>query len=227
MKHKDFTEKIVIITFSIALVLILILGSLNMMIFNKEFYYREYSKNNVYKDLPTNIDTKNVTNNVLKYFRNTAELEYFTDTEKSHMQDVKDLIRTMQIIYYGAAAISIALFYYLYRRFRHDKFYFIKSLSKVLLYSSISAIILLILIFVMSVFNFNLLFQVFHLIFFPQGNWMFDSSSLLITIFPEQFFFDISLRIFIYAMFQSLIFFGIGYWIRRQLKIHEKHNPFR
>jgi len=62
----------------------------------------------------------------------------------------------------------------------------------------------------MSIFSFDFLFTTFHVIFFPQGNWMFDPSSLLITMFPQTFFFDISLRIFIYAMFQALIFFGIG-----------------
>jgi uncharacterized membrane protein len=62
------------------------------------------------------------------------------------------------------------------------------------------------------------------MIFFPQGNWMFSPDSLLITLFPQQFFFDIALRIFIYAMFQSAVFFGIGYWMNKQLKIVEKHN---
>jgi integral membrane protein (TIGR01906 family) len=227
MKHKELSEKIIVITFSIAIFIIIILGSLNMMIFNKEFYYREYSKSGIYKNLPTDVDARNVTNNVLKYFRNTAELGYFTEDEKSHMRDVKDLIHVMQIIYYSAAALSIGLFYYCYRRFRHDKYHFIKILSNILLYSSIAAATFMILIFLASVFNFEIVFRIFHLIFFPQGNWMFDSSSLLITVFPEQFFFDISLRIFIYAIFQAIIFFGIGYWMRRQLKIVEKHNPFR
>jgi integral membrane protein (TIGR01906 family) len=226
-KHKKLHDKGIIIVFSIALFIIIIFGSLNFMIFNKNFYYKEYSKNHVYDNLPSEVDAKNVTDNVIRYFRNIEDLKYFTADEKSHMQDVKHLIRLMQFIYYGAAAVSIILFFYCYKKFKNDRFEFIKILAKSLLYSSIAACILLVLIFLMSVFAFNSLFTTFHLIFFPQGNWMFSPDSLLITLFPESFFFDISIRIFIYAIFQALIFLSIGYWMNKQLKIVEKHNPFR
>jgi len=97
------------------------------------------------------------------------QLPYFSEDEKSHMIDVKHLIRTMQIIYYSAAILSMALFYYCYRRFKDDKFAFIKTLSKSLLYSSIASIVFLVLIFLMSVFSFESVFIMFHQIFFPQG----------------------------------------------------------
>ncbi|HYD02673.1 MAG TPA: DUF1461 domain-containing protein, partial [Alphaproteobacteria bacterium] len=80
-------------------------------------------------------------------------------------------------------------------------------------------------IFLISIFAFDSVFYTFHQIFFPQGNWMFDSNTLLITLFPKVFFVDISLRIFVYAFFQSLIFLGIGYYIRKKLKVFEKHYP--
>jgi len=233
-KHKSkltVPDNLIIILFSIAIFIIILFGSLNMMIFNKDLYYKEYSKNGVYLELSDNKDTgkeiaTNITENIMKYFRNTQDLNYFTPTEKSHMADVKHLIRTMQFIYYGAAILSIALFFYCYKKFKEDKYMFIKVLARSLLYSSIAAGVFLVLMFLMSVFSFDFLFIIFHRIFFPQGNWMFDPSSLLITLFPQQFFFDISLRIFIYAMFQALIFFGMGYWINKQLKIYEKHKPF-
>lgn len=227
MKHKKFHDKGIIILLSVALFIIILFGSINYMIFNKDFYLREYTKNDVYKNLPSSIDAENVTDNMMKNFRSNTELRYFTEDEKSHMQDVKHLIRLMQIIYYSAAAISVALFFYCYKKFKDDRFEFIKVLAKSLLYSSIAAMIFLSIISLMSIFNFTFLFTVFHLIFFPQGNWMFSSDSLLITLFPEQFFFDIALRIFVFAMFQAIIFFSIGYWMRKQLKIVEKHNPFK
>jgi integral membrane protein (TIGR01906 family) len=229
MKNKKIHDKSIIIIFSIALFIIILFGSFNLMIFNKDFYYREYSKTGVYVQLSDNttyaVETAhNITENVIKYFRNTEDLKYFSGDERSHMLDVKKLIRTMQFIYYGAAAITILLFFYCYRKFKEDKFDFIRILAKSLLYSSIAAIIFLLILFLLSVFSFDLTFTVFHMIFFPQGNWMFPSDSLLITLFPQQFFFDITLRIVIYAMFQALIFFGIGYWMNKQLKIHEKYN---
>ena len=36
---------------------------------------------------------------------------------------------------------------------------------------------------------FPVLFYVFHFIFFPQGNWQFPRSSMLIQLFPFYFFF--------------------------------------
>jgi|GEM_PF-485886 len=221
-------KKIIIATLSIMILIILIFGSLNFMIFNKDFYHKEYIKNGSYTNLLQDkgiqkATVDNITDNILKFFRSNTELQYFTSAEKSHMNDVKKLINLMQYIYYAAALLTIALFFYCYKKYKEDKYEFVRVLSKSLLYSSIASIILLVLIFLMAVFDFSTLFITFHYIFFPQGNWTFESSTLLISLFPEQFFFDISLRIFIYAMFQSLIFFGIGYWMHKQLKIVEKH----
>lgn len=224
MKHKKHHDSIVIIILSIVLFIIIIFGSLNFMVFNKDFYFKEYSKNNVYDRLPETIEAENVTNNMLSYFHNKDELRYFSDIEKSHMEDVKNLIRIMQFTYYSAALLCVAIFIYAYKIFRDDQFRFIKIISKATFYSAVISITFLMILFLMTVFSFNFLFTVFHLIFFSQGNWMFSSDSLLITLFPQQFFFDISLRIFVYAMFQSAIFFGIGYWMRKQLKIVERYS---
>jgi len=107
------------------------------MIFNKDFYYREYSKNGIYAQLTQSDNSsntytynrtyavstaQNITENVIKFFRNTQDLKYFSDDEKSHMQDVKKLIRTMQFIYYGAAILTILLFFYCYRNLRKINF---------------------------------------------------------------------------------------------------------
>jgi integral membrane protein (TIGR01906 family) len=228
---KNIHDKSIIIFLSIALFVIIIFGSLNVMIFNKDFYTTEYSKNHVYEKLssdPVIADeiAKNATDDLTKYFRtyDTRELRYYTSTEMDHMKDVRGLIHTMQFIYYGAALLAIALFLYCYQKFKDDRLEFIRILSRTLLYSSIAAITFLVITFLMCVFQFDFTFTLFHIIFFPQGNWMFDPTSMLITLFPEQFFFDISLRIFIYAMFQALIFFGIGYWMRKQLKNQEMHH---
>jgi integral membrane protein (TIGR01906 family) len=219
-----YIEIVILILFSLAIFLVIILGSLNMMIFNKQFYYNEHQRNEVDKFLPQNLDSKNMTDNVLKYFRNSEELQYFEPLERQHMQDVKNIIITMQGIYYGAALLSIILFYFCYRLFKNDKHGFIKMLSRALIFSSIASLVFLIGIFLATVFDFSHLFTIFHQIFFPQGNWNFNPTSTLIILFPSDFFFDIILRIFIYATIQSLIFLGIGYWMYKQLKISESYR---
>lgn len=229
MKTNKWHNKTIIGIFSITLFIIIIFGALNLMIFNKDFYYKEYAKNNVYDKISDNgpiaVDTtRNITTNIMKYFRSGEELQYFTSLEQSHMKDVKKVINNMQTIYYCASLIAVMLFFYCYYHFKKDAIEFIKIIAKSIYYSSISAMIFLVSIFVMSVFYFELLFRMFHLIFFSQGNWTFDNSSLLITLFPEQFFIDISLRIFIYALLQAVIFFGVGYYLNKQIKIYDKHH---
>jgi len=228
---KNIHDKSLIILLAVALFVIIIFGSLNVMIFNKDFYIKEYSKNHVYEKLssdPVIADeiARNATDDLTRYFRSydNKELRYYTPTEMDHLKDVRGLIHTMQFIYYGAALVSIAIFLYCYQKFKDDRLEFIRILAKTLLYSSIAAMAFLVAIFLLCVFQFDLTFTIFHMIFFPQGNWMFESSSMLITLFPEQFFMDISLRIFVYAMFQSLIFLGIGYWMRKQVKTQERHH---
>ena len=224
--NKKRTNIVMSIILAVFLVIIILFSSLNAMIFNKDFYYSEYSKNDVYSKIPQS-SAKNMTANVMDYFHGSSELKYFTDTEKNHMQDVKNLVMIMNYLYYLSVILLAAMFIYLYRKIKDDKVRFIKILTNALLYSSIFCLVLLLIVFLMCVFYFDLTFTLFHLIFFPQGNWMFASSSLLITLFPEQFFFDISLRIFIYAIFQTAIFLGIGLWIRKHLKTYEEYQAKR
>ena len=224
MKHAD---KISISILSLAFFIIIIFGSFNVMIFNKSFYTSEYYKTGTYAKISPDENyatsfVNNVTNNIFKYFRGTEDLKYFTDDEKSHMRDVKKLIITMQIIYYAAIISTIILFFYIYKNNKKDKIFFIELISKSLIYGSIASLIFLVTIFISGVYGFESFFYAFHQIFFPQGNWMFNANSLLIILFSERFFIDISLRIFIYALFQSLVFLFIGYYIRKQVeKIHK------
>jgi integral membrane protein (TIGR01906 family) len=226
MKNKIYHDRIIIGIFSLVLFLVLILGSINFMIFNKEFYYSQYEKNGAYKTLGVEL-SNNITSNTLKYFHNKAELSYFTESEKSHMSDVKKIIYTTSTIYYSAIMIIMLLFFYCYRRYKNNNHSFVNIVSKSMIFGSLAAIIFLSIIFVIAVFGFDGFFIGFHEIFFPQGNWTFDNTSLLITLFPQSFFINIGLRIFLYAMFQSLIFFGIGYYIRKKINVFEKHYAHR
>lgn len=220
-----------IILSSFFLFCILIFGSFSLMFNYKSFYYSEYENNGVYDNIAESNNmnitesrryVKDITENIFSFFKGKSELKYFTDKEKSHMQDVKFVISGINFIYYSSTIFFIIIFIILYIFSKKNKLLFIEHLSKILLYGAGTALIFLILIFLWIVFSFDTLFLLMHLALFPQGNWMFDSSSLLITLFPERFFFDISLRMFVYAMLQSGVFFLIGYWFRKQVKISQK-----
>ncbi len=216
----------------ICIFFILILGAFSIMIYYKGFYTTEYEKNNVYQNMvsrgyaatPTDAEliAQNITTNTLQYFRGKDALHYFTPEEQSHLQDVKSLISTMNALYYGSVVIFILLLIGFYIRYKKDMIHFIRLLSRMVLIGSIAALILIIAIFLLAVFYFNPTFILFHLLFFPQGNWIFANTSLLITLFPEQFFFDITLRIFVYALAQAAVFLIIGWWLSKQVKLHEE-----
>mgnify|MGYP001039793121 CR=1 FL=1 len=62
--------------------------------------------------------------------------------------------------------------------------------------------------------NFTQQFIYFHHIFFPQGNFFFPESSILIMTYPEQFFIFMGLSIFLLS---TLLFFIIGYLSLRKI----------
>ncbi len=222
-----------IVIAGIALVLIIILGSFTVMIFNKDFYYSEYAKNNVYMHMVENgYATKDsaehqtiaITENLISYLRGkgtVVSLSEFTPDEQSHLSDVAKIMHAMYMWYYIAIAVFILLFVFLVFWIK-DKNELIKYIARMVLIGSITAGIILAVMIFSAVFYFEQLFTIFHLFIFPQGNWMFADNSLLITLFPEPFFFNMSLRIFFYAAFQTIIFFFIGWWLRKHSKLQEK-----
>jgi integral membrane protein (TIGR01906 family) len=203
------------------------------MIFYKGFYLQEYDKTGVYDDLSQKLSitrpeaamvAKNMTDNMFDFFHGTSELKYFTPDEKSHMKDVKFLMSEMNFVYYTSAIFFILIFVLLYLQFKKDALAFIDKLSKILYYGALACLVFLAAFFLICVFYFREFFITFHLIFFPQGNWAFDSSSLLLALFHEQFFFDITLRIFIIALIEAAVFFIIGLWLRKNVKLHKKYH---
>lgn len=215
---------------------ILIIGSFSLMFNYKSFYYSQYEKNGVYDNIAElnnmNITeskdyVKDVTENIFDFFKGKSELNYFSDDEKTHMMDVKFIVSGINFLYYSSTIFFIIIFILLYFLSKKDKLAFIDKLSKILIYGSSASLMFLIILFLWSVFSFDTLFFLMHLLLFPQGNWMFPADSLLIILFPERFFFDMTLRIFVYAIFQSGVFFLIGYWLRKQVKlaksIHKKN----
>jgi len=45
-----------------------------------------------------------------------------------------------------------------------------------------------------ALLDFTKFWVLFHVFFFPQGNWMFSADSILITLYPESFFSDLVLH---------------------------------
>ncbi len=193
----------------IALTAIIIFAPLRYYLYNFKFYDKLYKNNGVYDVLDKN-DVKIITNQVFDFFRYNKQFEsfklksdytFFTKDQIEHLNDVRILIKKILLFFYISSVLfSIIIII----SFEKNFLVFIKKISTIIIYSSIVVIFFIFLLFILSR-NFERLFENFHLVFFPQGNWMFDKSALIITIFPFGFFYDFFYRLVIVSLIISII----------------------
>ncbi len=134
------------------------------------------------------------TKELMNYFVSKGQIpEAFNEEEKSHLQDVKQLIK------FGLITLLITLMALIYCS---------SEWKKTIRYGTIALSAILAAGFIIP---FNTLFTRFHYIFFPQGNWAFPPESALITYYPANFFATYALSIAVYAIFLGLIMVHFTY----------------
>ncbi len=135
----------------------------------------------------------------------------YTENEKEHLVDVKNVMRKVDWFFLG---LTFILFIFLFYNYFQKKI----KLKDALCASWVSLVSIL-LFGICILFFFPLLFTFFHEIFFPQGNWIFPSDSLLIQTFSIDFFIGIALKIFFLSLLFTSIFIAILLYIRKHGKI--------
>ena len=85
-----------------------------------------------------------------------------------------------------------------------------RSLSRALHWSAGLLALIFVALAVLAIIDFDGFFTVFHKVFFPQGNWMFSSTSLLITMYPEQFWMGMGIIWVVSSLLAGLLFFALG-----------------
>ncbi|MBT6995699.1 DUF1461 domain-containing protein [Candidatus Woesearchaeota archaeon] len=110
------------------------------------------------------------------YYNNQELSEDYSNKEKTHMQDVKDLINT-----------SITINALLFLTFLIKKTTNYKKVGKYLIITSLF-------LYVAAIF-FQQFFHNFHLLFFNNNNWLLPSTSKLIQTYPLTYFRNIFLII--------------------------------
>jgi integral membrane protein (TIGR01906 family) len=187
-------KKTAIAVNSILLLIIIVLSPLAYYLYNFNFYNSLFVKNGVYEILDKS-DVKKLTENVYDYFKYKRDFEtfelkgnikFFNETEISHLNDVRILLKKLLTVFYISTALFVLLTILLVEKKTNR---FLKNISLSALISS-AALICLFILFYFFGNNFWVLFEKFHYIFFPQGNWAFPEGSLIITIFPFGFFYD-------------------------------------
>ncbi|MDP3698646.1 MAG: DUF1461 domain-containing protein [Nanoarchaeota archaeon] len=129
----------------------------------------------------------------------------FTELEASHLKDVKKVMDYADyILYVLLLGVTLVITY-----FWKKKDFVLKLLND----GGKAAIAAMIVVSAFSLLFFDLLFALFHKIFFPQGNWIFSPDSLIIQTFPLEFFMIISRNIFLVTLFLGILFILLGYYL--------------
>lgn len=170
----------------------------------------------------TSFDEKLQTNLINKYSQreNRVEehkeiLEFFTTgnltlnlthEEYSHMKDVRDLNKDFKML------IIVLMFLVTILIILNKQ---IHQIMFDLWIPLVTSIIITGLIFLFQ----NTSFNIFHKIFFSQGNYTFSYSSFLITLYPQEYFFELFYIIVLRSLFLIIPLIIIGYYLKKKIKI--------
>ena len=187
----------------ISFIMMSLLGSIHFWSFNESFYKKEHDKLMLYgKHISEYIgisdeDLAELTHFTLSYLNDPKafldiqmtvhgkEREIFTDDEKAHMVDVRNLNLAANYLLFDATVVLIAFtVLYIFRKY---------PLS--VLFAAYKKIILYIMIFIGIIglwiaIDFDGFWTYFHHVFFPGNDlWLLDlRSDILIMIVPPEFF---------------------------------------
>lgn len=130
--------------------------------------------------------------------------------EISHLYDVKDVMRKVNIaFYFSLLVVTLSTTY-----FQKDKL----NATRMLFFGGISSLVVILILLINILFMFDFSFNLFHQIFFPQGNWTFPAESFLIQTFPIEFFISISTWIMMLSLFFSIVIFSVGLYLWKKNK---------
>jgi len=182
----------------------LLLMAVEIWCFHKAFYKSEYAKLQTAREIGiSEEDLERATDALLDYLKgkredlvvyadwNGDEREVFNEREKLHMEDVKILYQRAMLVGHlffgaGAAFAVAALFVKGWRRralegYIRGNTIFFAMLALIGLYAAL---------------DFGSFWTLFHQLLFSNDLWLLDpATDVLIQMVPEQFFFDLVMRI--------------------------------
>jgi len=201
---KERSKKVITVLLILVVVLnvlYLFLSSFASTVYDRSIYARLESKN-------TNFNESFAINKsleVVNYLQKDGKLDetFFNSDEISHFQDVNNLIKKGFIFYYVELFILFLMFVFYYE---YSKKGFAHCVSRVMIFSGIAAILIVVLLFLL---NFTSLFSSFHIAFF-EGNYTFPGDSNIIMLFPEEFFSGFFRIIILLTLFKAAIILLLG-----------------
>ena len=142
------------------------------------------------------------------------ERDLFTDAEAAHMADVKAMFRRVERVQLGAAlfllaALAASIFFERRRA--------VAEAARWLMGGAIVTTAFVAAVGLASLVAFDAVFDLFHALGFPQGNYRFDTrTSYLVRIFPFGFWRDVTLLIGVMALAEAGLLYAAGRALRRK-----------
>ena len=141
------------------------------------------------------------------------EQELFTEPEVEHMADVKQLfLRTYRA--QGAAALYLIIVGVVAVATLRGRA--VSELGRWLRWGAVLTTVVIVVVGVASIVAFDPVFNLFHALGFPQGNYRFDTrTSLLVQVFPFGFWRDVTLVVGAITLSQAGLAWVVGYGLGR------------
>ena len=145
----------------------------------------------------------------MDFLDNKEELNLnYTSSAVSHLEDVKGVMNFIDYLFYFSLLVCTGIITY----YKKNK----EQLMKLFKYGGITTLVSIGFILLFALFAFNHVFTLFHQIFFPQGNWIFPTNSLLIQTFPIDFFIGISFKIFLLSIGFGIVFILLNSLLKKK-----------
>ncbi len=212
-----------------SLSLFIILASIFHSANDIDFYTEQYEKNNTTQATGMSLEDLEKTTRVLIDYLNdfsgekTLYLEVtefgentivFDERETLHMIDVQVLYQDFFI--YAIAMISASFGVYLFL-FRNDRKNFFLELYKGYRFSLCLIVILIAILSVIFLTNFNWFWVNFHHVFFTNDLWLLDAKiSTMINMFPLEFFYSMCFGIAIKVLAISALVNVFFYYLKNK-----------
>lgn len=221
-------ERILTLVTAVALPLVLILTSLEMTAFNRNFYAEQHAAYNIGEVVGTDdAELDRISGRIIEYLAGRADnldmsadirgerVEVFGEREKLHMEDVKKLFMAGFYLRNSLLALVLLSLYLLY--VLGDKK--MRKPGKAILASGFTVMAISIFLSVLILTDFQKYFIVFHEIFFDNDLWILNpKTDVLIQMLPLEFFNAISKRVLNVFLLQYGILMGLAYVLVKRSK---------
>lgn len=177
--------------------------------FDNKFYQQKFSEYSVNKDLPQATSLHEKVINFIKSKNNELPNE-FNEKEKQHLLDVRNLIKSLTIIFYVLIILFVLLLIISILKIK-KKIQIKKFIGEVLVFGGFLTVILASALFFFIILDFSSTFESFHKLFFIKETYIFDpAKDTIVNLYPAQLFMEIGIRMAKWIVISSIVIILVG-----------------